>query len=435
MGELKSITDPAGATINYGFDAENKIKTVDGVSDVYRYDGDGNRVRKNFTSGEKVRMIYSGGQLIAEYDLSNGALKKEYVYGAKGLIATIEPTNGTRYTTADHLGTPRVITNSSAGVISRHDYMPFGIEIGVTVGGRTSGMGYGATDNVRQKFTLKERDIETGLDFFEARYYASMQGRFTSTDPVALTVERLVDPQRINLYAYCRNNPLAFIDPTGEIVTFANDDARKKYDEYVKFLNSDKEKYAKELATVNRLQNSEVEYRLSVGGQNFEGAEGNTTTDGQRINIAVSNVGGPGGETFSLNSRFAHELEHGRQFDNGELIFYKGADGKWHPSYTTYDIGDEVKAWAAQLTASTSSDFWKTEGGQRKPSLLREFANAKTDDERAGVLARTSGYRNRNPRQNSDYVYAGKENYKPGQLVRTSDTFGRVNRVAPPRPK
>jgi len=43
-------------------------------------------------------MLYSGGQLIAEYDLSTGALKKEYVYGAKGLIATVEPSTGTRYT-------------------------------------------------------------------------------------------------------------------------------------------------------------------------------------------------------------------------------------------------------------------------------------------------------------------------------------------------
>jgi len=186
---------------------------------------------------------------------------------------------------------------------------------------------------------------------------------------------------------------------------------------------------------VNRLQGSEVEYRLSVGGNNFEGAEGNTTTDGQRINIAISNVGGSSGETFSLNSRFSHELEHGRQFDNGELTFLKGADWKWHPNPTTYDIGDEVKAWSAQLNTSTASDYWKTEGGTRKPSLLRQFANAKTDDERAGVLARTGGYRNRNPNQNSDYVYAGKENYKPGQLVRTNDTFGRVNRVAPPRPR
>jgi hypothetical protein len=49
------------------------------------------------------------------------------------------------------------------------DYMPFGEELGSGVGGRTIGMGFGATDGVRQKFTGKERDSETGLDFFQAR--------------------------------------------------------------------------------------------------------------------------------------------------------------------------------------------------------------------------------------------------------------------------
>jgi hypothetical protein len=92
--------DSAGNLTNdtlhtYGFDAENKIKSVDGVNDVYRYDGDGNRVRKNFSSGDKLRLVYSDGRLIAEYDLSTGSLKKEYIYSAKGLVATIEPTSGT----------------------------------------------------------------------------------------------------------------------------------------------------------------------------------------------------------------------------------------------------------------------------------------------------------------------------------------------------
>ncbi|MDX6501039.1 MAG: hypothetical protein QOG23_4299 [Blastocatellia bacterium] len=143
--------DAAGNLINdsmhsYGFDGENKVKTVDGVSGVYGYDGDGNRVRKNFALGDQLRLVYSGGQLLAEYDLSTGALKKEYVYGAKGLIATIEPSTGTRYTTSDHLGSPRVVTNSSAGVVSRHDFMPFGEELGATVGGRTAAMGFGIAD-------------------------------------------------------------------------------------------------------------------------------------------------------------------------------------------------------------------------------------------------------------------------------------------------
>ena len=218
--------DSAGNLTNdsihsYGFDAENKIKTVDGVSGVYGYDGDGNRVRKNFALGEQVRMVYSGGQLLAEYDLSTGALKKEYVYGAKGLIATIEPSTGTRYATADNLGSPRVVTSSSGSVVSRHDYMPFGEEIGVTVGGRTSGMGYSVVDGERQKFTQKERDIETGLDYFGARYYGSTQGRFTSPDPL-LSSGTVFDPQSWNRYSYTSNNPLKYTDPTG-LYDFSNE--------------------------------------------------------------------------------------------------------------------------------------------------------------------------------------------------------------------
>ena len=69
------------------------------------------------------------------------------------------------------------------------------------------------------KFTSKERDAETGLDFFGARYMSSAQGRFTTVDPIWITKERLLDPQRLNLYAYGRNNPLRYIDPNGMDIT------------------------------------------------------------------------------------------------------------------------------------------------------------------------------------------------------------------------
>jgi RHS repeat-associated protein len=74
------------------------------------------------------------------------------------------------------------------------------------------------------KFTGKERDTESGLDYFGARYYGSSMGRFMSPDPVIITPERLANPQQLNLYAYVANNPLRFIDPTGEILQCAGDD-------------------------------------------------------------------------------------------------------------------------------------------------------------------------------------------------------------------
>ena len=67
---------------------------------------------------------------------------------------------------------------------------------------------------MRQQFTAKERDNETGLDYFLARYYSSTQGRFTSTDPLEASA-RLRNPQTWNRYTYVLNNPLRLVDPDG----------------------------------------------------------------------------------------------------------------------------------------------------------------------------------------------------------------------------
>ena len=137
---------------------------------------------------------------------------------------------------ADHLGTPRMIVSKSGTLagVKRHDYLPFGEELGL-ISGRTQAMGYSAIDNVRQKFTQKERDNETGLDYFLARYYSSTQGRFTSPDefkggPEELFIfvdaaaenptfyAELDQPQSLNKYQYTYNNPLRYTDPTGHCV-------------------------------------------------------------------------------------------------------------------------------------------------------------------------------------------------------------------------
>ena len=65
-----------------------------------------------------------------------------------------------------------------------------------------------------KKFTGKERDAETGLDYFGARYFASAQGRFSSPDPLLGSANPL-DPQSWNRYTYGLNNPLRYTDPFG----------------------------------------------------------------------------------------------------------------------------------------------------------------------------------------------------------------------------
>lgn len=74
-----------------------------------------------------------------------------------------------------------------------------------------------ATFNVRTQFPGKERDAETGLDYFGARYLSSAQGRFTSADK-PFADQTPFDPQSWNLYSYTRNNPLKYIDRQGEAI-------------------------------------------------------------------------------------------------------------------------------------------------------------------------------------------------------------------------
>ncbi len=119
----------------------------------YSYDGDGRRVKKAVTGGATTYYVYDAqGNLAAEYSPSN-------------------PDSGTQYLTADHLGSTRLITTgtTSPSVFARLDNLPFGQEI-PTTWGRTN---YTTAPNETIKFTGKERDAETGIDFFGARYYSA----------------------------------------------------------------------------------------------------------------------------------------------------------------------------------------------------------------------------------------------------------------------
>ena len=368
-----------------------------------------------------------GGELIAEHEgltATPSTPSKEYVYGPTGMLAEVTSSE-VNYLTPDHLGSPRVLTSQNGIVVNRRDFFPFGEDIAVGVGGRSAGMGYG-TDTLRQKFTGYERDEETGLDFAQARYYANALGRFMSSDPVVITGERMIDPQRINLYAYCRGNPLSFIDPTGAVVEFADKRARKKYEEYKAFLNKDPKKYKDLIATVQQLENSDVTFVVALGGSSTfsGGTEGNVISpDGETVNVNIGNVGGPSGEQYSINSRFAHELEHARQFDSGEFAFVYDSNGN-PVGYTGLDIMDEVNAFQAQLTASIPTDFTVLGGSKHKEfqfRVLDSFAKAETNEEKAQTIAKLGNtYKESYARGGfgSNFTLKGVQ---PGTLVRPSD--------------
>jgi RHS repeat-associated protein len=136
------------------------------------------------------------------------------------LTATYDQ-NGLHFAIADPLGTKRVqaVITALNGAAQWDEYcysLPFGNNIGNTRQTNCQGPGVDATEH---HFTGKERDSESGNDYFEARYYASSMGRFMSPDWSAkeepVPYAQLDDPQSLNLYAYVRNNPLTRTDLTG----------------------------------------------------------------------------------------------------------------------------------------------------------------------------------------------------------------------------
>jgi RHS repeat-associated protein len=112
----------------------------------------------------------------------------------------------------DALGSVRAVTNEQGGIVEQRDYLPFGEEwCGASGFCDPAAPGQGQP----RRFTAKERDTETGLDYFGARYYRAPIARFTTIDPVLDTKASQEDSQRWNRYAHGRNNPLRYVDPDG----------------------------------------------------------------------------------------------------------------------------------------------------------------------------------------------------------------------------
>src|SRR5690242_2608797 len=174
------------------------------------YDADGNRVRKsNGTPAANGTLYwYMTPGIVAETDLA-GTLKSEYVFFDGERVARKDfPGNTVAYYFSDHLKTASVITDSAGNIKSESDYYPWGGELQFV-----------NNDSNDYKFTGKKRDLETGLDYFGARYYSNALGRFVTPDwtatPAPIPYADLSDPQTLSQYSYVRNLPTTKADADG----------------------------------------------------------------------------------------------------------------------------------------------------------------------------------------------------------------------------
>ena len=174
------------------------------------YGGAGRRVQSSGgASGTRIYWYDEAGQVIMESMQGGSGFLNEYLYVGGQRIARVANLGPIYYYYGDHLGTARVITDGGGTKCYDADYFPWGGEQHVYV--NSCAQNY--------KFTGKERDPDTGSDYFGARWYRNTMARFYSPDwsavPEAVPYAVLTDPQTLNLYSYVRNNPLAKIDENG----------------------------------------------------------------------------------------------------------------------------------------------------------------------------------------------------------------------------
>ena len=166
----------------------------------YLYDQDGERLKKKefFSDGTNQTTYYISENFV-QIRNESGVYNYTYYYDELDLVAEKSPDGEMKYYHPDHLGSTTLITNESGDVVEETFYLPYG----EVVEGGDSRYGY----------TSKEKDTETGLNYYGARYYDSYLRHFTQPDQ---EIKDIYNPQDLNRYSYTRNNPYKYIDPTGE---------------------------------------------------------------------------------------------------------------------------------------------------------------------------------------------------------------------------
>ena len=175
----------------------------------YLYDAGGQRVKKlvRKQGGQIEVTTYMDG--IFEYQrIVHGHTVEQnnilHVMENQSRIALIrvgnpfpdDTTPAVKFHLGDHLGSNNLVIDDSGGFINREEYTPYG---------ETS---FGSFARKRYRFSGKERDEESGLNYHGTRYYAPWLGRWTSCDPVGIV-------DGINLYIFVRDNPIKFADSSG----------------------------------------------------------------------------------------------------------------------------------------------------------------------------------------------------------------------------
>jgi RHS repeat-associated protein len=196
-GNLTSRTDSLG-TWTFGYDEENGLTQVtipSGPTVNYKYDGLGRRIQRTTSAGASERYVYDGNDALLDLN-ADWSVATTYFngIGIDNHLRQSNSTTGVSYFLTDHLGSTNALTDVNGNVVDESAYDSFGNS--------------GGSTRTRYGYTGRERDPDTGMLYYRARFYDPTLGRFIGEDPIGFQ-------GGINFYAYVKNAPLKFRDPSG----------------------------------------------------------------------------------------------------------------------------------------------------------------------------------------------------------------------------
>jgi RHS repeat-associated protein len=182
----------------------------------YAYDPSGARVLQTSTTSTTYYPNKYYSFTSTKIGANTYATSTNYIWNGDTLLATVDQRlyNGTatgspitRYVHPDHLGSTNVVTDQNGNVVQLMDYYPYGAS-------RIATSTY--PTNEKRQYIGQFSDVQTSLNYLNARYYNSQQGQFISQDPEFWgTAQHLRNPQSLNAYAYSLDNPITRKDPSG----------------------------------------------------------------------------------------------------------------------------------------------------------------------------------------------------------------------------
>ena len=209
--------DANGNQITKTADGKTETNTYDGLNQLigftdgettasYKYNASGLRYEKT-VNGETINHVWDGSKQIIADIVDNQFYEADCYIRGTNLVAKYNFCNGIKseyiYYTQNAHGDVVNLTDSTGAVVKSYKYDAFGVEKDIV-----------DSDTNAFRYCGEYYDKETATIYLRARNYNPSTGRFISRDSFA---GRRSDPLSLNLYTYCRNNPIRFIDPSGHI--------------------------------------------------------------------------------------------------------------------------------------------------------------------------------------------------------------------------